>query len=484
MRNGNTAGFFTVIGEISLRVQISFIIDDGHGLLVGAHRTVRTQAPELALNGPLGQHIRHTGLRFQRSMVNIIIDGHGKIVLGVLRRQVVINSHNISRYSILGGQAVTTADNLHLTVAVIEGSTHILIQRVAHAAADFYSVQHGHALNSFGQHGKHIFRRKRAVHTHLQEANLLTLRAQIIHRLISNLADRTHGNHNIGSLRVTVIIKGMICTAGSLAYLLHIFSHNRRQLHVLVIAGFSGLENNIRVLRRALNGGMLGIQCAVTEFGQRVIIHHTGQLVIIPQLNLLLLMRCAEAVKEVHKRHTALNGRQMCHRRQIHGLLHIGRANHGKTRLGAGHNVAMVTKNGQSVSGQRTGRNVHYTGQKLAGNTIHIGNHQQQTLRGRKSGSQCTRSQNAVECTCRTALRLHFGNRNGLPKDIFTPCCLPLIHIFCHGGRRRNRIDSCNIGKRISHISSGLITVHCCLKLFFCHNQKPIPFLTLKLKSK
>ena len=67
-----------------------------------------------------------------------------------------------------------------------------------------------------------------------------------------------------------------------------------------------------------------------------------------------------EAVKEVDERHLAGKGSQMGHRRQVHDLLDIALAQHGKAGLAAGHNVAVVAEDVQRLGGHGTGGHMEH----------------------------------------------------------------------------------------------------------------------------
>ena len=70
----------------------------------------------------------------------------------------------------------------------------------------------------------------------------------------------------------------------------------------------------------------------------------------------------------------------MSHSAQIHYLLHIGRAEHGIAGLAAGHHIGMVTKDIQRVGRHAAGRHMNDGRNQFAGDLVHIGDHQQQTL--------------------------------------------------------------------------------------------------------
>ena len=98
----------------------------------------------------------------------------------------------------------------------------------------------------------------------------------------------------------------------------------------------------------------------------------------------------AEPVKEVDERNTSLNCRQMRYSAQVHNLLRVGLTQHGETGLTAGIHVGMIAKDIQCLRCHRTGRNMKHSGQQLAGDLIHIGDHQQQALGSGVRGCQGT----------------------------------------------------------------------------------------------
>ena len=129
----------------------------------------------------------------------------------------------------------------------------------------------------------------------------------------------------------------------------------------------------------------------------------------------------AEAVEEVQEGHPALDGGQVGHRRQVHDLLRAGRGQQGKAGLTASHHVGVVAEDGQCVGGHGSGADVEHAGQQLTGDLIHIGDHQQQALRGRIGGGQSTGLQGAVDRTCGAALGLHLHHIHRLAEDILLP---------------------------------------------------------------
>ena len=162
----------------------------------------------------------------------------------------------------------------------------------------------------------------------------------------------------------------------------------------------------------------------------------------------------------MQKRHACLKRGQMGHKRKIHNLLHRRACKHCKAGLTAGHNIGMVAENGKRMSGQRTGAYMEYAGQQLAGDLIHVGDHQQQALAGSKGRGKSTAYQRAVHGAGCTGLGLHLRNSHGLPEQILASVSSPLISDLRHGRGRRNGVNGGNIAESISHMAGSGITVY------------------------
>ena len=99
------------------------------------------------------------------------------------------------------------------------------------------------------------------------------------------------------------------------------------------------LEEDISVFMRAAHYGALGVESALSERLNSVHIAHLFEILIVPDLNLLNLMRGAESVEEVDERNTTLDSREMRDCAEIHNLLRVGLRKHCKTGLTACINV-------------------------------------------------------------------------------------------------------------------------------------------------
>lgn len=106
----------------------------------------------------------------------------------------------------------------------------------------------------------------------------------------------------------------------------------------------------------------------------------------------------SEAIEEVKKGNTPLNGGQMRNCTQIHSILNAGGGQHGEACLPTGHNVGMLCIDGVSMERHRSGGYVDDSRLQLPGDSVHGGHHQQQPLGGGIGGGKGTGLQNAVHC--------------------------------------------------------------------------------------
>ena len=114
---------------------------------------------------------------------------------------------------------------------------------------------------------------------------------------------------------------------------------------------------------------------------------------------------------------------------------------------------------------------MEHAGQLLGRDLVHIGDHQQQTLRGGVGGGQYARAQRAVYRTGSTRLGLHFNDLDLRAEDVLQTVGTPLIHEVRHGAGRRDGVDGRNLGKRIGNMCRRVVAIHG-LHLSY-HTNKP-----------
>ena len=229
------------------------------------------------------------------------------------------------------------------------------------------------------------------------------------------------------------------------------------------------LEENISVLVRAAHYGMLGVESALSERLNSVHVAHLLEVLVVPDLDLLYLVRGTEAVEEVDEGNASLDCREMSNGAEIHDLLRVGLGKHCETCLTASVDVGVIAEDVERVRRDASCGYMENCGKQLAGDLIHVGDHKKQTLGSGVGGCERTCGQRTVNGSGGACLGLHFGNLDGRAENIFHALCRPLINIVSHGARRGYRVDTGNLCERVRHICSSIIAVHALC--YSCHSM-------------
>ena len=93
--------------------------------------------------------------------------------------------------------------------------------------------------------------------------------------------------------------------------------------------------------------------------------------------------------------------------------------------LAAGHHIGVVAEDRQRVRRQRARRDVHDERRQLAGDLVHVGDHQQQALRRGERRRQRAGLQRAVDGAGGAALGLHLGHLRDRAPEVLAPLARP-----------------------------------------------------------
>jgi hypothetical protein len=111
---------------------------------------------------------------------------------------------------------------------------------------------------------------------------------------------------------------------------------------------------------------------------------------------------------------------------------------------------------------------------QFARNLVHIGDHQQQTLRRRERGRQRAGLQRSVHRSRRAAFALHLSHVGYRSPYVGDPFRSPLVGPLSHGRRRSDRINRYGLVQAIRNVGYRLIRVH---GLEFALHRIPSPQL-------
>ena len=185
------AGLLGVVDEVRLAVKVRGVADDLDGVLVRAHGTVRTHAPDFHVRLSGGSRVDFLG-NGQGGKGYVVHDADGEIVLGGFSLEVFVDRQNLTGRGILGAEAVTSADDLHRNAPLLVDGANVLIQRLAHRTRFLGTVQNGKALAGLGNRIQEVVRGEGTVEVDVHQTDFFTLCGQIVHGFLGSLGGGAH----------------------------------------------------------------------------------------------------------------------------------------------------------------------------------------------------------------------------------------------------------------------------------------------------
>ena len=451
------------------------VSDDLDRVLVCADRAVAAQTPELAGDGAC---CRGHGSRLfgKRKSCHVVHDADREAVLRLFCGEVLINGKDRSRGGVLGTKAISAADDFCLSAGLAQSGNNVEVEGIAESAGLFGAVKHCDLLGGGGNCLCELCSHERTIEADFDKTDLLALCSHVVNDFFNDVTDRAHCDDHTVSVRIAVVVEELVIGSELVVDLAHVLFHDGGKILIELVASFSVLEEDVTVLGRAAQCGMLGVQGVFAESGNSVHIDHVGEILVVPDRDLLDLVRGTETVKKVEERNTALDGGQVSHSAEIHDLLLVGFCHHGKSGLAASVDVRVVAEDVQRMGGHATSRDVNDAGEKFACDLIHIRNHEKKSLRCRVGRGQSAGGKRAVNGTGRTRFGLHLHHLDGfaenvsggLAKDVFIGS-RPSVGDFRHGGGRSDRVDGRHFGKRIGYVRRRCVAIHGKFLAFDCH---------------
>ncbi len=296
-------------------------------------------------------------------------------------------------------KSVSSADNLgerrHRGLASGEalgqGRDYVLIQRLADAARFLRAIQHGDAFHRCGKSLQEVLDGEWPHQAHFQHANFAALRGQVVHSLLHRFRARAHDDNDVLGIRRAFVLEEPVFTANKLCELVHRVLHDRGTGQVVGIDRFAALEINVRVLCRAAQHRMIGRERALPVSAHQIVVNHGAHVVQAELFNLGNFVRGAEAIEEMQEGNARLQRRGVRDQRQVHRLLHGVRGEQRKSSLASGHGILVIAEDGQGLRGYGARGNVNHRRGQFTRDLVHVGDHQQQTLRRGERGAQCAR---------------------------------------------------------------------------------------------
>ena len=244
---------------------------------------------------------------------------------------------------------------------------------------------------------------------------------------------------------------------------------------VVGVGRLARLEEGVRVVGRAADHRPLGREGPGAVRAHQVVVDRRPDLLVGDQENLVLFVRRAEPVEEEHHRHASFERGHLRHQRQVVRLLHRCRGQHREADHACAHHVRVVAEDGQRLRGNRARRDVKDARRQLAGDLVHVRQHQQEALGRRERRRERAALQRAVDRPRRAALRLHLLDERHLAPDVLDALGRPRIGQLRHRRGRRDREDGAGVVDAIGDMGGGRVAVHD----HRLHRHADSPLLTL-----
>jgi hypothetical protein len=193
--------------------------------------------------------------------------------------------------------------------------------------------------------------------------------------------------------------------------------------------------------------------------GDEVVVDELPHRVVIDGLDRGHFVRGAEAVEEVNERHPAAQRCGMGHQCHVVGLLHRVGAQHRGARLPRRHHITVIAEDAQRMGGDRAGRHVDHRRCQLAGDLVHVRDHEQQSLRGRECRPEGPGLQRSMERTGCAGLALHLDDVRHTPPEVGLVRLCPGVGELTHRRGRSDWIDRHDLGQGERNFRRRLVAV-------------------------
>ena len=300
---------------------------------------------------------------------------------------------------------------------------------------------------------------ERAVQADRDEADLLAPPQQLVHDLGRRAGARPHEDDDPVGIRCAVIVHERVATTGALPELVEDLLHDRRHGVVESVGRLARLEEDIRVLRTAPQHRPLRRE-AVRPVVEHVLVADEGaQVVVVEQGDLVDLMGGAEAVEEVQERNARAQRRRVRDEREVVRLLHARRAQERPPGAARRHHVGVVAEDRQGVSGQCPRSHVDDRRGQLAGDLVHVRQHEEQALRCGERRAERALLERTVQGTRGAALGLHLHHLGHGAPQVRAAGRAPRIRELAHRRGGRDRVDGAHITEAVGHQGHRLVAV-------------------------
>jgi hypothetical protein len=238
---------------------------------------------------------------------------------------------------------------------------------------------------------------ERPVEAHFDQPHAFAAGGQGVHRLLGRASAGTHEHDHAFGVRRALVFHEIVVAPRAFFEGSHGLSDDRRRSEVESVARLPALKERVGVLGRPAHERRVRAQGSGAEREDVILGHQCPQVIVTNELDAVDLVRGAKPVEEVDERDACTQGGHMGDERHVLRFLYRCRRQHRPAGGARVHDVAVIPEDGERVHGHSARRHVDHGGAQLTGDLEHVGDHEQQALRGGEARSESASLQRSVE---------------------------------------------------------------------------------------
>ena len=205
--------------------------------------------------------------------------------------------------------------------------------------------------------------------------------------------------------------------------------------------------------------GCSGAEAAGAVGAHELVGDHLAHHVVGELLDLGDLVGGAEAVEEVEEGHAGLEGGGVGDEGDVHGLLDVVGGEEGPAGHAGRHDVLVVAVDREGVGGDGAGRDVEDGRGALAGDLVHVRDHEEEALGGGEGRREGSRGEGPVHGAGGSGLGLELDDLGHGAPDVLAALGGELVGEFAHVRGGGDRVDGDHFAERVGYVGGGGVAV-------------------------
>ena len=212
------------------------------------------------------------------------------MILWLWQVEVVEYRDDSGRSSVAASDTEASANNYRSVLYVVECVLHVEIQWLCISSWLLCTVEHSDLLDCLRNGSQQVLVAERTEEVYAYHTYLFALLCHIVDSLASSLRTRTHEDDHALSVLSSVVVEDVVLTTCDLCHLVHVVLYDFRQLLINIVARLTMSEESLRVLSCTACYRALRRECAVAETLNVSWVYELGNILLVEELYLVVLV--------------------------------------------------------------------------------------------------------------------------------------------------------------------------------------------------